>query len=83
MTITFGGLESEEKMAEVKGVIFNFDVTNRNASIISSNCKINIPEKVPIVKDFNHCDPIGFGTVTKSDNALMFNGDISSTMEEN
>ena len=71
-------------MAEVKGVIFNFDVINRDASIISSNCKINIPEKVPIiVKDFNHCDhTIGFGTVTKSDNALMFNGDISSTMEE-
>lgn len=66
-------------MAKVKGVMLKFDVPNAEYQVISKNCKINIPAKVPIVMNFNHCDPpMGYATVTRSEDALIFEGDICS-----
>ena len=64
-------------MAKVKGVMLKFDVPNADYQVISKDCKINIPKIVPIEMEFNHFNPpIGSATVTRSDDALIFEGDI-------
>ena len=43
----------------------------KNGDIFSKDCKIDIPEKVPLTWNFNHEKVIGFANVTKDDKGLI------------
>ena len=55
----------------LEGRILLFDEVNKNMDIFPKNCKIDIPEKVPLTWDFNHEQVIGFANVTKDDKGLI------------
>ena len=55
----------------LEGRILLFDVVNKNRDIFPKDCKIDIPEKVPLTWDFNHEQVIGFAKVTKDDKGLI------------
>ena len=55
----------------LEGRILLFDEVNKNRDIFPKNCKIDIPEKVPLTWDFNHEQVIGFAKVTKDDKGLI------------
>ena len=55
----------------LEGRILLFDTVNKNRDIFPKDCKIDIPEKVPLTWDFNHEKIIGFANVTKDDKGLV------------
>ena len=55
----------------LEGRILLFDTVNKNRDIFSKDCKIDIPEKVPLTLDFNHEEVIGFAEVIKDDKGLV------------
>lgn len=64
---------------KIEGRLLLFDVENADGSRISPDCKIDIPEKVPIVNDFNFNDPnscIGSASVSIDEKGLIFTGNI-------
>ena len=64
---------------KIEGRILLFDVIHTDESLIPSDCKIDIPEKVPIVKGFQMTDPnslIGSASVSIDDRGLIFTGEI-------
>lgn len=64
---------------KVKGVLLKFDVPNANHSVISKDCKIDIPDKVPILHEFDTSHPsIGFANVTRTNEGLIFEGNAMS-----
>lgn len=68
---------------KVKGVLLKFDVPNAFHSVISKDCKIDIPDKVPIIHDFDMTHPpIGFCNVTRTNEGLIFEGDVTSPYSE-
>ena len=56
---------------KLEGRILLFDIVNKNRDIFSKDCKIDIPEKVPLIWDFNHEKIIGFANVTKDNKGLV------------
>ena len=55
----------------LEGRILLFNNVSKNGDIFSKNCKIDIPEKVPLTWNFNHEKVIGFANVTKDDKGLI------------
>ena len=55
----------------LEGRILLFDTVNKNKDIFPKDCKIDIPEKVPLTWDFNHEKVIGFAKVTKDNKGLV------------
>ena len=55
----------------LEGRILLFDEVNKNMDIFPKNCKIDIPEKVPLTWDFNHEQVIGFANVMRDDRGLV------------
>ena len=55
----------------LEGRILLFDTVNKNRDIFPKDCKIDIPEKVPLTWDFNHEKVIGFANVTKDNKGLV------------
>ena len=55
----------------LEGRILLFDTVNKNRDIFPKDCKIDIPEKVPLAWDFNHEKVIGFANVTKDNKGLV------------
>ena len=55
----------------LEGRILLFDTVNKNRDIFSKDCKIDIPEKVPLTWNFNHEKVIGFAEVIKDDKGLV------------
>ena len=55
----------------LEGRILLFDTVNKNRDIFPKDCKIDIPEKVPLTWDFNHEKIIGFANVTKDNKGLV------------
>ena len=55
----------------LEGRILLFDTVNKNRDIFPKDCKIDIPEKVPLTWEFNHEQVIGFVKVTKDDKGLV------------
>lgn len=62
----------------LEGRILLFDTVNKNRDIFSKDCKIDIPEKVPLTWDFNHEQVIGFANVTKDDKGLVVRAETFS-----
>ena len=54
----------------LEGRILLFNNVSKNGEIFSKDCKIDIPEKVPLTWNFNHNQVIGFANVTKDDKGL-------------
>ena len=54
----------------IEGRILLFNNVSKNGDIFSKDCKIDIPEKVPLTWNFNHEKVIGFANVTKDDKGL-------------
>ena len=50
--------------------ILLFNTVSKNGDIFSKDCKIDIPEKVPLTWNFNHEKVIGFANVIKDDKGL-------------
>ena len=55
----------------LEGIILLFDTVSKNGDIFSKDCKIDIPEKVPLTWNFNPEKVIGFANVTKDDKGLV------------
>ena len=55
----------------LEGRILLFNNVIKNGDIFSKDCKIDIPEKVPLTWNFNHEKVIGFANVTKDDKGLI------------
>ena len=55
----------------LEGRILLFNNVSKNGDIFSKDCKIDIPEKVPLTWNFNHEKVIGFANVTKDDKGLV------------
>ena len=55
----------------LEGRILLFDTVSKNGDIFSKDCKIDIPEKVPLTWNFNQEQIIGFANVTKDDKGLV------------
>lgn len=69
---------------KIEGRILLFDVIHADGSLMPPDCKIDIPEKVPIVKDFEIGDPnscIGSASVSIDDRGLVFTGDIQDDFD--
>ena len=60
----------------LEGRILLFDVVNKNRDIFPKDCKIDIPEKVPLTWNFNHEQVIGFADVIKDDKGLVARAEI-------
>ena len=55
----------------LEGRILLFNTVSKNGDIFSKDCKIDIPEKVPLTWNFNPEKVIGFANVTKDDKGLI------------
>ena len=55
----------------LEGRILLFNNVSKNGDIFSKDCKIDIPEKVPLTWNFNHEQVIGFANVIKDDKGLI------------
>ena len=55
----------------LEGRILLFDAENKSGDVFSKDCKIDIPEAVPLTFDFNPHQVIGFANVTRDDKGLF------------
>ena len=55
----------------LEGRILLFNNVSKNGDIFSKDCKIDIPEKVPLTWNFNREKVIGFANVRKDDKGLV------------
>ena len=55
----------------LEGRILLFDTVDKNRNRFSEDCKIDIPEKVPLTWNFNHENVIGFAKAIKDDKGLV------------
>ena len=55
----------------LEGRILLFDTVDKNRNRFSKDCKIDIPEKVPLTWNFNHEKVIGFAKAIKDDKGLV------------
>lgn len=55
----------------LEGRILLFNTVSKNGDMFSKDCKIDIPEKVPLTWNFNHEQVIGFANVVKDDKGLV------------
>ena len=63
---------------KVRGTLLKFGAKNSVLDVISSDCKIDIPEKVPFLWDFDFAHPpIGHAEVERTDEGLIFTGEIT------
>lgn len=56
---------------KLEGRILLFDTVNKSGDVFPKNCKIYIPEAVPLTFDFNPHKFIGFANVTRDDKGLF------------
>lgn len=56
---------------KLEGRILLFDTVNKSGDVFPKNCKIDIPEAVPLTFDFNPHKVIGFANVTRDDKGLF------------
>ncbi len=71
---------------KIEGRLLLFDIVHPDGSCIPSDCKIDIPENVPIIKDFSFQDPnncIGSASVSIDEKGLIFTGNIPDDFDTN
>ena len=55
----------------LEGRILLFDAVNKSGDGFTKDCKIDIPEAVPLTFEFNPYQVIGFANVTRDDKGLF------------
>ena len=68
---THSKFNNKKKRMILEGRILLFDTVNKNRDVFPKDCKIDIPEKVPLMWDFNHEEIIGFAEVTQDNKGLV------------
>ena len=58
-------------MNKLEGRILLFDTVNKNRDLFPKDCKMDIPEKVPLTWEFNSEQVIGFANVMRDDRGLV------------
>lgn len=58
-------------MIKLEGRILLFDTVNKSGDVFPKNCKIDIPEAVPLTFNFSPHKVIGFANVTRDDKGLF------------
>lgn len=68
---------------KIKGKILTFNKILSDGSYFPDDCKIDIPEKLPLLSDFNFSaySTIGNGVVTRTNDGLYFDGEITIKAE--
>lgn len=56
---------------KLEGRILLFDTVNKSGDVFHKNCKIDIPEAVPLTFNFSPHQVIGFTNVTRDDKGLI------------
>lgn len=56
---------------KLEGRILLFDVVNKSGDVFAKDCKIDIPEAVPLAFNFSPHQVIGFANVTRDDKGLF------------
>lgn len=59
------------KTIKLEGRILLFDTVNKIKDIFPKECKIDIPEKVPLLYEFHHDEVIGVAEVIRDDKGLF------------
>lgn len=69
---------------KIKGKLLTFNKLFGDGSYFPEDCKIDIPEKIPLLTDFNFSfnSVIGNGVVTRTDDGLYFDGEITMKAEK-
>lgn len=72
---------------KLQGRILLFDKVNLNRDIFPKDCKLTIPEKVPLTWNFDRNGPIGVAEVTSDDIGLVataetFSNDIRDVLTD-
>ena len=68
---------------KIKGKLLTFNKLFGDGSYFPDDCNIDIPEKLPLLSDFNLSSPaIGNGVVTRTDDGLYFDGEITIKAEK-
>lgn len=57
-------------MIKLEGRVLLFDVINQLSNKIPKDCKLTMPEKVPLTWNFEHNKPIGFATPIRDDKGI-------------
>lgn len=57
-------------MIKLEGRVLLFDVINQLSNKIPKDCKLTMPEKVPLTWNFEHDKPIGFATPIRDDKGI-------------
>lgn len=66
---------------KLQGRILSFEKVNLNRDIFYKDCKLTIPEKVPLTWDFNLYKPIGIAEVTVDNEGLIATAETFSNEE--
>ena len=62
---------------KIKGTLLKFGAGNFLNETIFSDCKIDIPKKVPLLLKFGDENPVGYAEVERIDEGLVFTGEIT------
>lgn len=63
---------------KLEGRILLFDTVNKNRDIFPKDCKITIPEKIPLTWDFHYDQILGIAEVIRDDLGLIAKAEIIS-----
>ena len=63
-------------MIKMEGRVLLFDEVNLLSSITPKNCKLTIPEKIPLTWRFEHSRPIGFATPVVDDKGVYATAEV-------
>lgn len=64
---------------KVKGTLLKFGAENSVLDVISSDCEIDIPDRVPFLVNFDYTKPIGYADVVRTEEGLIFTGEITDS----
>lgn len=57
-------------MIKLEGRVLLFDVINQSSDKFTKDCKLTIPERVPLTWNFEHDNPIGFVLPIRDDKGI-------------
>ncbi len=62
---------------KIRGTLLKFGAENFLSETIFNDCEIDIPKKVPLLYDFHFGKAIGYAEVVRTDEGLIFTGEIT------
>ena len=68
-------------MIKLEGRVLLFDVVNQPFDKIPKDCKLTIPEKVPLTWNFEHDKPIGFVLPIRDDKGIYATAETEGAID--